>query len=379
MQTDSVFIITCIALLLAAIATPACNALVRLPARHKRSGRQATKPSFSIIMTAHNAAPELERNLPLFLSQDYDPAPEVIVVNESSTDSTDDVLKRLRQTYPNLYTTFIPNSSHYISRKKLAMTIGVKAAHNDWVIFTDTDCRPNGEGWLSALATHCTDGTDIVLGYTNYEQDAKRYYRFERLLNACHSLWLAGKGWTYSYNGHNLAIRRKAFIDGNGFLNNLKYLRGEYDFLANDYATPQKTDTASEPEAHVIQDKPTPRLWRNRHIYYMETRKHLHGSLRARALSCTDNILLHGNYLFEAATFAFAVSTNKLPLACAAAIAFALTLTLRTLIAKRALRHFGESLPPLLVPLMEVRVAWQNLAFIIRHKLADKNDFIRNN
>ena len=111
----------------------------------------------------------------------------------------------------------------------------------------------------------------------------------------------------------------------------------------------------------------------------METRKHLHGSLRARALSCADNILLHGNYLFEAATFAFAVSTNKLPLACAAAIAFALTLTLRTLIAKRALRHFGESLPPLLVPLMEVRVAWQNLAFIIRHKLADKNDFIRNN
>ena len=91
----------------------------------------------------------------------------------------------------------IPKSSHYLSRRKLALTIGIKAANHEWVILTDADCRPESERWLTTMATHCTDENDIVLGYTNYEHNSKRFYRFERILNACYLMRKAQKSVAY--------------------------------------------------------------------------------------------------------------------------------------------------------------------------------------
>ena len=48
---------------------------------------------FSIVMTVYDQAHDLEENLPAFLTQEYEPGYEVIVVDESSTDNTEDVLK----------------------------------------------------------------------------------------------------------------------------------------------------------------------------------------------------------------------------------------------------------------------------------------------
>jgi len=58
------------------------------------------KQAISVIMTAHNQADELKENLPLFLTQVYEPGYEVIVVDESSTDNTPDILKQYSQDYP---------------------------------------------------------------------------------------------------------------------------------------------------------------------------------------------------------------------------------------------------------------------------------------
>ena len=40
-------------------------------------------------------------------------------------------LKQLKNDYPQLYTTYIPASSHYVSRRKLALTVGMKAAKSE--------------------------------------------------------------------------------------------------------------------------------------------------------------------------------------------------------------------------------------------------------
>ena len=82
---------------------------------------------------------------------------------------TSDVLKRFASN-SHLYTTFIPESSRYMSKKKLAITLGVKAAKYDWVLMADICCFPTGDNWLQALARNCQEGKELVVGYTRYEE-----------------------------------------------------------------------------------------------------------------------------------------------------------------------------------------------------------------
>ncbi len=48
-----------------------------------------------------------------------------------------DFLKRTAAENPHLYYTYIPESSRYMSRKKLQITLGVKAAKYEWIILTE--------------------------------------------------------------------------------------------------------------------------------------------------------------------------------------------------------------------------------------------------
>ena len=121
---------------------------------------------FSVIMIVYEQARELEENLPLFLQQEYEPGYEVIVVDESSTDQTQDVLKLLKNDYPHLYSTFIPRPNRLISRRKLAFHIGVKAAKNDWIIFTKIQRKPIANDILKAIAESMDEDAELTLGYT---------------------------------------------------------------------------------------------------------------------------------------------------------------------------------------------------------------------
>lgn len=86
---------------------------------HTPTGTTSALPFVSIVLAVHDNAYELEERLPQLLEQQYRGKWEVIIVDESSTDDTQDVLTRAKAKYPRLYTTFIPESSHYISRRKL--------------------------------------------------------------------------------------------------------------------------------------------------------------------------------------------------------------------------------------------------------------------
>ncbi|MDE6355219.1 MAG: glycosyltransferase [Prevotella sp.] len=380
MATEEIMTITVSSILvLLAIITPLCNGLFRNPLRKKKSGctKDGAASPLSIILTVHDQGYELERNLPILLSQKYDAGFEVIVVDESSTDNTDDVLTLLKSQYPNLYTTFIPESSHYLSRRKLALTIGIKAARNEWLFLTDADCHPESDRWLEAMSRHCNDGTDIVLGYSNYEPQTNSFYRFERLLTSCLFMRKAQKGMAYRYDGSNLAVRKSVFMSHNGFVKNLKYLRGEYDFLVNEYAQPGRTAIATEPETFMRQDKPATKTWVNSHLYYMETRKHLKRSASYRLPFNLNMGLMYVNYILIISALIHSLYSSDIILTAASALSLIITLAMRTMIACRTAAGFGEKLPYALIPLMELRILWQNAWFMLRHRRSDKYDFIR--
>lgn len=112
-----------------------------------------TQPPISIVIPVHDHAAALEQHLPAFLMLPYKGPYEVIVVDDMSTDETPDVLKRLKAEYPKLYTTFLPASVVVNpSRKRLALSVGAKAAHHDYIVLADIHRPPINTDWLAGLA-----------------------------------------------------------------------------------------------------------------------------------------------------------------------------------------------------------------------------------
>ena len=121
----------------------------------------------SVIVYAHGEPEDLRNNLPVLLNQDY-PDYEIIVVNDGSDANSEDVLKLFSNEYKNLYYTYVPVDTQYLSHKKLALTMGIKAARHDILLFTEADCRPIGPKWIKAMAGSYNPETDIILGFCAY-------------------------------------------------------------------------------------------------------------------------------------------------------------------------------------------------------------------
>jgi glycosyltransferase involved in cell wall biosynthesis len=170
------------------------------------------QPRFSIVISAHDQADDLKQSLPLLLEQEYE-GYELIVVNESSTDDTDDVLKSMKARYSHLYTTFIPKDSRYENRQKLGLTLGVKAARNEWVIFINAAIFPPSQQWLSQIS-ELLNGDELMLGYITQKNHSFRLQSFSNLTEARKYI--------------SKAERRKS--DGHqGKM--LRYINGKYDFI----------------------------------------------------------------------------------------------------------------------------------------------------
>ena len=101
----------------------------------------------SVIIYADNDTENLSHNLHNFLSQDY-PNYEIIIVNDGANEATNTLLEDMMQQAPNLRLTYTPNDARNLSRKKLAIMVGIKAAQNDIIITTNGNCTPVSNQWI---------------------------------------------------------------------------------------------------------------------------------------------------------------------------------------------------------------------------------------
>ena len=346
---------------------------------------EAQLPPLSVVIYAHDSARELERHLPAILTQDYAPGFEVIVVEGKSEDDTDDVLKQLKHKYGHLYTTFVPPSARYMSHNKLAITLGVKAAKNEWVLLTEPSCHPASTQWLQTMARNCQDGTDMVMGYANYEDEASDYKHFERFFFQRYTLREAQRRTAYRSEPGNLMFRKTMFIEGRSFEGNMKYIRGEYDFIVNKFAQKGNTATETFPTAWMTADDPTRKDWVNHHLFYMETRQHLKRTLRHRFPLLADQLFLHLCPLLSVAALAggtaWALTLGKGDIrpwcvAAAGAVALVFAVAMRTFFAKKATRPFSLHIPAWKLVPYEWSLAWRFLYYKMKYRRADKYDFI---
>lgn len=218
-------------------------------------------PPVSIIITGRNKAYDLEAYLPSILQQNY-PEYEVIFVNDASTDDTEDVLKRFAVQYNHLYHTYIPAGSKNLSRKKLALTVGIKAAHNDLLLFTEPDSYPVTSDWIIGMATRFSDKKKIVLGFTSLEKYPSKYISYDYFFSNLQMMSLALRGNPYMGNGRNLAYSKKYFEEQRGFTFSNFLDAGEDDLFINQVANKNNVAVELSPESIVAVDMADFATWK---------------------------------------------------------------------------------------------------------------------
>lgn len=373
---DDLTIIICAVLFLLAIASVLTDTFLKaVPGLNDNAEADNLEP-VSVVVIADNNSCELDKHLPSFLSQNYPAGYEVIVVVSKNEDNTDDVLKSYEACHDYLYSTFVPDTSRYMSRRKLAITLGVKAAKNGLILLTDADCCPDTDKWILSMASiYRNSNASMVIGYSNYASETKPFYQFCRLHHQYLLMCQANSGRPYATASRNLMFEKKMFMEAKGFQGNLKYLRGEYEFLVNKYGEDHVVAVATIPECRMTEDEPTRMAYTNESLFYAETRKHLLHGFRHRMAFNADMAFLHLGLWASVAAGIYSVLTLRWLILCAAVLALAIPFTTRTLSARRAARHFNTNVLPVYAVLYELRFIWHNLAVRLRHWRADETDF----
>lgn len=225
---------------------------LRLP-RYTPPGKRTTKKPVSVIICAKNEEENLRKFLPRVLEQDY-PDYEVVVVNDASTDQTEDLLAELSVRFPHLRYTHLPVNEKFTHGKKLALTIGLKAARHDHVVLTDADCYPVTNQWLKQMASRLSKKTKIVLGYGGYEQRKgllNLVIRYETAFTAMQYFSHALSGRPYMGVGRNLAYHASLFFNNKGFAGHYHLASGDDDLFVNQHATGENTAVVPHLEAHT--------------------------------------------------------------------------------------------------------------------------------
>ncbi len=207
----------------------------------------------SVIISARNESNNLLTNLPLILQQKY-PDYEVIVVNDSSYDDSENILLELKNSYNHLKIVTVAINDKYRTGKKFALTLGIKAAKNEHLLFSDADCIPASSDWITRMVANFEPGKEIILGYSPYNRTKNiinPLIRFETIKTAINYFSAALKGKAYMGIGRNLAYTKTLFFNNKGFASHMHVLSGDDDIFVNENATLTNVAIETHPDSFM--------------------------------------------------------------------------------------------------------------------------------
>ncbi len=227
----------------------------------------------SVIVCAKNEEENVKKFVPLLATQDY-PDYEIILINDASSDATLDIFEEFEAQYPNVRLVKVENNEAFWGNKKFALTLGIKAAKNEYLLFTDADCYPASNQWIKEMSSQFTMSKTIVLGYGAYEKVAKSFLnkiiRLETMLTATQYFSWAKMKHPYMGVGRNLAYKKEEFFNVNGFIDHMKVRSGDDDLFINQASTKKNTTISFNPEGFTFSEpKKTFKTWfdqKRRHV-----------------------------------------------------------------------------------------------------------------
>jgi cellulose synthase/poly-beta-1,6-N-acetylglucosamine synthase-like glycosyltransferase len=334
---------------------------------YKEKRKNAKPCPVSVVICAKDEGENLKKYLPSVLTQNYSDY-EVIVVNDCSEDNTAEILEEFEKKYPRLRTTTIKKDAKFTHGKKLALTIGIKAAKNEWLLMTDADCKPESQEWISSIQKNFTNDTSVVLGYGGYFSGKgflNNYIRNDALLVAIQYLSFAMTGLPYMGVGRNLAYRRSVFFDNKGFSSHAKLASGDDDLFVNQIANKNNTKVEISPESHTrTEAKKTFSEWAKQKRRHLTTGSHY--NLRTKWLLGGELI----SRVFFYISFLVLIISLKYPVLVGSV--FVLRAVLMGIVIKLSMNHLNEKYLFLTSQAYDFVSLIVNFFFFIANKLSPR-------
>jgi len=215
---------------------------------------QSTYPPVSVVISARNAILDLEKNLPYILYQDY-PAFEVVVVNDSSDDGTEEFITDLARYEPKLNIVHIRQNLNFFQGKKFPLSLGIKSAKNELLLLTDSDCRPTSNQWIRSFVANYTNDKQMVIGYGAYEKGKGLLgflQHFDTIQIAMLYLSKALAGRPYMGVGRNLSYTKSLFMENKGFIAHYNIPSGDDDLFVQQAATKKNSAVEISKESITV-------------------------------------------------------------------------------------------------------------------------------
>lgn len=228
----------------------------------------------SVIVCAKNEAEKVKVFVPLLAEQNY-PDFEIVLIDDASSDETLDLFEAFEKQYDNIRLVKVANNEAFWGNKKYALTLGIKAAKKEYLLFTDADCYPTSKDWIAHMSSQFTMSKTIVLGYGGYEKVKNSLLntiiRFDNMLTATQYFAWAKAGVPFSGEGRNLAYKKEEFFKVNGYIDHMNIRTGEDALFLNQATTKKNTTICYTPESFTYSEpKKTFKAWhtqKRRQVY----------------------------------------------------------------------------------------------------------------
>jgi glycosyltransferase involved in cell wall biosynthesis len=249
----------------------------RITIRGKREAEVNELKPVSVIICARNEEQNILNYLPKVLAQDY-PDFQVILINDRSWDETWDVMEAMARKDDRIKLVNIPDSGNDEFAKKFALTVGIKAAKHDQLVFIDADCYPASDQWLKNMAAKFSSTKRVVLGagaYLRHKGMTNKLIRFDTCIIAAQYLSFAKAGVPYMGVGRNLAYKNELYDSVRGFKSHYHVASGDDDLFVNEVANKKNTAICFSDESITLSEpKKTFRDWRIQKRRHMTTGKY---------------------------------------------------------------------------------------------------------
>ena len=135
-----------------------------------------TLPFVSVIIAARNEEDNIPSLIDDLINQEYPLGKfEIIIVNDRSSDSTQNILIEASENYSFIKNIKIDKKSKEMTPKKHAIDIGIKESKGEIILATDADCRV-GSLWVASMTYSLINKNGIIIGYSEIDDKKRNFF-----------------------------------------------------------------------------------------------------------------------------------------------------------------------------------------------------------